>query len=372
MSIGTNIGELRRAKGLTQQQLAERLGVSAQSVSKWENDVCAPDVGQFPLLAELFGVSIDRLYGFRLASGEEAEALVDQADECETLEENIAMLKAGLEKFPNSPRLKVALAYSYLSAWRLGMGGVEKEEAREKCMALCREVERSCGDRALVDSALDLMSRVWRESGDFETALACLDRLSAEAYFMRLTGKADVLLRRGDHAALERYAGWEILQLWHAQYALLSVLSGSFSAQGNGERALAFAEAGERLLTLFDAGCGDFFAFRKLMAAEKCASLCMDMGDKPGCLNALRRVVSGAALIRSAAEAEGHRHHEAERNPLFFAGLRENPEALEEWSPPFPLTPIFQKYEAFFGENAAFLALGKEAEKYGNQSGGDA
>ena len=94
MSIGTNISELRRAKGLTQQQLAEKLGVSGQSVSKWENDVCAPDVGQFPLLAELFGVSIDRLYGFRLASGEEAEALVDQADECETLEENIAMLKA--------------------------------------------------------------------------------------------------------------------------------------------------------------------------------------------------------------------------------------------------------------------------------------
>ena len=368
MSIGTNISELRRAKGLTQLQLAEKLGVSGQSVSKWENDVCAPDVGQFPLLAELFGVSIDRLYGFRLASGEEAEAIVDRADQCETLEENIVMLKAGLEKFPNSPRLKVALAYSYLSAWRLGMGGVEKEEAREKCMALCREVERSCGDRRLVDSALDLMSRVYRESGDFETALACLDKLSVDAYFMRLTGKADVLLRRGDHAALERYAGWETIQLWHALNALLSILSGSFSAQGNGERALAFAEAGEKLLTLFDAGCEDFFAFRKLMAAEKSASLCMDMGDRPGCLNALRRVVCCGELIQAAAEVEDHRYHEAERNPLFFAGLRENPEALEEWSPPFPLTPIFQKYEAFFGEDEAFLTLRKEAEKSGKDA----
>ena len=46
MSIGTNISELRRSRGLTQQQLAEKLGVSGQSVSKWENDVCAPDVGQ--------------------------------------------------------------------------------------------------------------------------------------------------------------------------------------------------------------------------------------------------------------------------------------------------------------------------------------
>ena len=368
MSIGTNISALRREKGLTQLQLAEKLGVSGQSVSKWENDVCAPDVAQFPQLAELFGVSIDRLYGFRLASGEEAEAIVDKADECETLEENIAMLKAGLEKFPNSPRLKVALAYSWLSAWRTGLGGVEKEEAREKCMALCREVERSCGDRRLVDSALDLMGRVYRESGDFEAALACLDKLSADAYFMRLTGKADVLLRRGDHAALERYAGWETIQLWHALYALLSILSGSFSAQGNGERALAFAEAGEKLLTLFDAGCPDFFACRKLLAAERCASLCMDMGDRPRCLSALRRVVSCGELIRAAAAAEDHRYHEAERNPLFFAGLRENPEALEEWSPPFPLTPIFQKYEAFFGEDEAFLALRKEAEKSGKDA----
>ena len=363
MSIGTNISELRRAKGLTQQQLAEKLGVSGQSVSKWENDVCAPDVGQFPLLAELFGVSIDRLYGFRLASGEEAEAIVDRADQCETLEENIAMLKAGLEKYPNSPRLKVALAYSYLSAWRTGMGGVEKEEAREKCMALCREVERSCGDRTLVDSALELMSRVYRESGDFEAALACLDKLSVEACFMRLTGKADVLLRRGDHAALERYAGWEVLQLWHTLYFLLSAMSGSFSARGNWERALAFAEAGERLAALFDGGCPDFYAFRKLMAAEKCASLCMDRGDRQGCLDALERVAACGELIQAAAGAESR--HIAERNPLFFAGLRENPEALEEWSPPFPLTPIFQKYEAFFGGEGEFRTLTQKAEKFG-------
>ena len=365
MSIGTNISALRREKGLTQQQLAEKLGVSGQSVSKWENDVCAPDVAQLPQLAELFGVSIDRLFGFRLSDGGEAEAIVDRADECETLEENIAMLKAGLEKFPNSPRLKVALAFSWLSAWRTGLGGVEKEEAREKCMALCREVERSCGDRRQVDAALELMSRVYRESGDYEPALACLERLSAEAYSMRLVGKADVLLRRGDHAALERYAEWETLQLWHTLYFLLSVLSGSFSTQGNGERGLAFAEAGERLLTLFDAGCEDFFAFRKLMAAERCAAICMDMGDRARCLSALRRVVSGGALIRSAAAAEGHRHHEADRNPLFFSGLRDNPEALEEWSPVFPFTPIFQKYEGFFGEDEAFHALRKEAEKSG-------
>ena len=93
---------------------------------------------------------------------------------------------------------------------------------------------------------------------------------------------------------------------------------------------------------------------------------------RDGILKEFDLIVSCGDLIRAAAEAEGHRHHEADRNPLFFAGLRENPEALEEWSPIFPFSPIFQKYEAFFGEDEAFLALRKETEKYGNQPGGDA
>jgi transcriptional regulator with XRE-family HTH domain len=362
MSIGTNISELRRAKGLTQQQLAEKLGVSGQSVSKWENDVCAPDVGQFPLLAELFGVSIDRLYGFRLSDGEEVRTLVDKADRCETLKENIAMLKSGLERFPNSPQLKIALATSWLSAWRTGLGGVEKEEAREKCMALCREVERSCGDRALVDSALDLMSRAYRESGDFETALACLDRLSVEAYGLRLVGKADVLLRRGDHAALERFGERELLDLWQSAYFLLSALSDACAAGEAPDKALAFADAGERLLTLFDAGCEDFFSARKLWAAEKRASLCMAREDRKGCLEALSRFVDFAEQSKNAGSG---RHLLSERNPLFFSSLHE---VEEEWISAFPAALLLKKYEAFFGEDEAFLALRKKTEKSGKDA----
>lgn len=68
MSIGKNIYELRKEKKLTQGQLAEKLGISEQAVSKWENDICAPDVSLFPSIAKLFGVSIDRIYGFHLDS----------------------------------------------------------------------------------------------------------------------------------------------------------------------------------------------------------------------------------------------------------------------------------------------------------------
>lgn len=62
MEIGVKIKQLRCKAGLTQEQLGERLGLSAQSVSKWENAVTMPDITLLPRLAEEFGVSIDELF----------------------------------------------------------------------------------------------------------------------------------------------------------------------------------------------------------------------------------------------------------------------------------------------------------------------
>ncbi len=60
--IGNNIAKWRKEKGMTQDQLAEQLSVSAQAVSKWENGVSLPDITLVPKLAEIFQVSIDQLF----------------------------------------------------------------------------------------------------------------------------------------------------------------------------------------------------------------------------------------------------------------------------------------------------------------------
>ena len=62
MELGKKIKQLRCRASLTQEQLAERLGISPQSVSKWENAVAMPDISLLPLIAETFGVSIDDLF----------------------------------------------------------------------------------------------------------------------------------------------------------------------------------------------------------------------------------------------------------------------------------------------------------------------
>lgn len=71
MTLGKRIADLRKKKGMTQEELAANFGISAQAVSKWENDVACPDIGILPELARTLNVSVDELL-----SGEPVPAVV--------------------------------------------------------------------------------------------------------------------------------------------------------------------------------------------------------------------------------------------------------------------------------------------------------
>ena len=57
--IGANIKELRKRKNITQEKLAEYLGITYQTVSKWENGTSLPSISLLPAIANIFNVSID-------------------------------------------------------------------------------------------------------------------------------------------------------------------------------------------------------------------------------------------------------------------------------------------------------------------------
>lgn len=61
-NIGVKIAELRRAKNMKQDELAEMLGVTPQAVSKWENGASMPDISLLPKIAQIFGTTIDDLF----------------------------------------------------------------------------------------------------------------------------------------------------------------------------------------------------------------------------------------------------------------------------------------------------------------------
>ena len=62
-TFGERFARLRKARGLTQEALAEKVGVSGQAVSKWENDISFPDITILPQLSDILGVSLDKLLG---------------------------------------------------------------------------------------------------------------------------------------------------------------------------------------------------------------------------------------------------------------------------------------------------------------------
>lgn len=66
-TLGERIAAYRKKVNLTQEQLAEKCGVTAQAVSKWENNLTAPDLSLIPRIAEIFNVTCDDLLGVRRA-----------------------------------------------------------------------------------------------------------------------------------------------------------------------------------------------------------------------------------------------------------------------------------------------------------------
>jgi len=62
-SLGKQIVYFRKQQGMTQEQLAQQLGITNQAVSKWEQDQSCPDIQLLPRLADLFGITLDTLFG---------------------------------------------------------------------------------------------------------------------------------------------------------------------------------------------------------------------------------------------------------------------------------------------------------------------
>lgn len=116
LQIGKNIKQLRKEKDITQEEFAEQIGVSNQSVSRWENGVCYPDVELLPTIAGCFGVTVDRLLGAddeteRKRTGEYLSAF-QSAISRGRIDECIRIARAGVAEYPNNEQLLNKLMYA--------------------------------------------------------------------------------------------------------------------------------------------------------------------------------------------------------------------------------------------------------------------
>ena len=84
--LGEIITHLRKEKGMTQEDLAKELNITYQAVSKWENGISSPDISNIMALAQLFGVSIDTLFGLELLPDKTENCVVDADDAIEKVD----------------------------------------------------------------------------------------------------------------------------------------------------------------------------------------------------------------------------------------------------------------------------------------------
>ena len=105
-TLGKRIAVLRREKELKQDELAEKLGVSAQAVSKWENDQTCPDISLLPSLAKILGVTVDEL----LSGKQENAPVVQVVPENKRKNINDMMLRMVLKSGDNNVRINIPLA----------------------------------------------------------------------------------------------------------------------------------------------------------------------------------------------------------------------------------------------------------------------
>ena len=184
IKIGEKIRLLRRQKNISQEALANVLGVTFQAVSKWETGTAMPDVTLIPAIASFFGVSTDELFDFNVYTVEKnVEAIVaehrkywdsDKA-KCEQI------LRDGLKKYPGNDILLNCL-----------IGVLPVPERSAEVIELCKRlIENTRYDEVKYD-ACRILAEAYRSIGEYALAKEAIEKIP-EIYFTKLGVAAELL-----------------------------------------------------------------------------------------------------------------------------------------------------------------------------------
>lgn len=184
-TLGGNIAALRKARGMTQEQLAARVGVSAPAVSKWETGSSCPDIALLCPLARALDTDVDTLLQFEQTLSDEEvtarmNALLDQAlhGGPDTLAAVHRQLTDLLHQYPNCTCLQYNAAAAY-DSFRLFFPTAEpslQQEWKDRKRTLLRQV-RDTGNAAYWQGATISLAAMEMADGDPEQGAALLKEL---------------------------------------------------------------------------------------------------------------------------------------------------------------------------------------------------
>lgn len=184
VKIGEKIRELRKGRNLSQEVLAQFLGVSFQAVSKWENGTAMPDVTLIPAIASFFGVFTDDLFDYnRLEAERKAAAICKEAYGYRERDpkKSEAILREGLRQFPGNDIILSNLLYT-----------METSNRSEEIIAICKSLVESTRDDAVKYDALRILAETYHQTAQQALVAPTLEQIP-EIHFTKLELMATLL-----------------------------------------------------------------------------------------------------------------------------------------------------------------------------------
>lgn len=180
-SLGNTISKYRKNSGITQERLAEQVGVSVSAVSQWESGKTMPDICTIPLLCHILNVSSDELLEIsREKDDEEIKRMAEEANRLMSrgrLEETESLLLEARERFPGSFDLMSAMMYLYYDMAMVSpCTGNQEPSAWEgylrKCIDLAQKILEGCRDSSFLNGARQMLCYSYSFLGEDEKAIA--------------------------------------------------------------------------------------------------------------------------------------------------------------------------------------------------------
>lgn len=297
IKIGEKIRLLRRKNDVTQDMLAEQLGVTPQAVSRWESGVCYPDMNSLPLIADYFSVTMDDLLCYdNVRKESKVSEILEEAEKCldrEKIAEALEILRAGLAEYPSSYRLQIELA-EVLSLYAEGIeDSVMTNAALEEAVSLCRHVLSDCTNDLLRDRTKKTLCDIYAHQLDNNTeALRIADQLHSLSYSKEII-KATILT--GDIAFEQAQKNLILFadNIWWHVYNLACVPAISGDKYSLSQK-IALLEKSIALMQLIFEETPMFYADRIANAYRQLAMLHLVAGDKASALDCLEGMADAA------------------------------------------------------------------------------
>lgn len=237
--MGEKIKALRKQKNISQEVLAQALGVSFQAVSKWETGAALPDVALIPAIAGFFEVSTDELFDFNLLEQERkvmdiCSAAAGIRDERPAEAE--AMLREGLKQFPGNEIILNNLLYT-----------MRAPERSEEVVTLCKSILEVTKLDDVKYDVLRILAETYHAMGEQSLVQPTLEQIP-EIYFSKLELAAKLL--EGEEAM--KAAGVQAYLSRDDLLDMLTRMSQLCREKGETGQAEDYAELARKLYALFE------------------------------------------------------------------------------------------------------------------------